>query len=87
MLTTCLIHIGSRTSDGKAIPSNHSPHYAPEMEQTLEHSTDAMALAVLSSVVENVGSNGDYRTMNDALCNSLSLFYMASAMTCAISLA
>jgi metal-dependent amidase/aminoacylase/carboxypeptidase family protein len=46
---------GSKTSDGKEIPSNHSPHYAPEVEPILEAGTDAMALAVLSFVAKTVG--------------------------------
>ena len=45
---------GSKTSDGKEIPSNHSPHYAPEIELTLEAGTDAMALAVLSFVANTI---------------------------------
>lgn len=43
---------GSKTSKGKEIPSNHSPHYAPEIKPTLEVGTDAMALAVLSFVAK-----------------------------------
>ena len=46
---------GSKTADGKEIPSNHSPHYAPEIELTLEAGTDAMALAVLLFVAKTGG--------------------------------
>lgn len=43
---------GSKKSSGKEIPSNHSPHYAPEIEPTLKVGTDAMALVVLSLVAK-----------------------------------
>ncbi|KAL5120649.1 hypothetical protein ACEQ8H_001397 [Pleosporales sp. CAS-2024a] len=43
---------GSKKSSGKEIPSNHSPHYAPDIDPTLKVGTDAMALAVLSFVAK-----------------------------------